>query len=295
MDDFYATVRLRDRKLLKIVQDGFKGEVASSAELELDIDAKSIMQLSVAKNLKAYVQKAASAKLAMDALRQACQGTEKHHKQRMEKMEQTYSMGNKRLKAYAEDYLALYMEMEGLGIQPSEEKAMDRLLNGLTAENENFKRQMQSYRDLRSKDDPFTLQDLVSKMIDESYDEYPAIDSGNGKIIGMQSVTRDSGKPIGACMRCGDTGHWAKRCPVRDALCGNCGMMGHLAKACRGTSTAGAVSSEGPKAMAAATSTAASSFTKKGDGGAKLTKEVITDIVNETLERWQFGNNFFSG
>ena len=47
--------------------------------------------------------------------------------------------------------------------------------------------------------------------------------------------------------------------------------------------------------MAAATSTAASSFTKKGDGGAKLTKEVITDIVNETLDRWNFEHNLFSG
>ena len=282
-------MRLKDKKILKIVQDGFKGETATSNELELDGDAKAILLLSVAEHLKAYVRSAASAKKAMEALRQACRGTEAIYRQRIEKREQAYTQGDKTLKEYAEVYMALYMDMEGLGIQPSENKAMDRLLNGLLAENGDFKRQMQSYRDLRPKDNPFTLQELVSKMMDEAFDDNDNTSHGDKvSSVAMRAVTRDSEKPGQVCMRCGESGHWAKKCPVRDTWCENCRKPGHLTKACR-SGPAPADSNSGPKAMAATTST------KRGEGGSSVSKEDINDIVRQAFETWDMRRNMFSG
>ena len=282
--DFHAYMRLKDKKLLKIVKDGFVGATATAAESELDADAKAILLLSVAEHLKAYVRVAASAKKAVESLRQACRGTEATYKQRIEKKEQSYAQGDMKLKTYAEGYMALYIDMEGLGIQPSEDKAMDRLLNGLRPENGDFKRQMQSYRDLRPKDNPFTLQELVSKMMDEAFDDNDKVDS-----VAMRAVRRDSrpgAKPSDTCMRCGESGHWAKHCEVRDALCDNCGELGHLTKACR----AGPKTREA-KAMAATTST------KKGGGGAYITGGEAQKMIQKALEDWDFreGSPMFSG
>ena len=85
IEEFYAVLRIKDVKLKKIVTNGFEGATPTAAEQDLDELARSYLTLCIANNLKPYVHAAASTKIALEALRNACMGTEKVYKKKLER------------------------------------------------------------------------------------------------------------------------------------------------------------------------------------------------------------------
>ena len=137
----------------------------------------------------------------MAALRIACLGTEERYKDKLEKQEVSIKQKeNETLDDYGQRFVALYSEMEGLGIQPSEKKAIDHVLNGITAEGyEGFKRQIGTIRELKS----LSLGEFISKMTDEERkDTHQEKETGQTQAMRAVAVSNQA-----ACHKCGEVGH----------------------------------------------------------------------------------------
>lgn len=272
--DFMAMMRIKNYKVFKMIRDGAKGKSENEKQEDQESDelARAYLLLSVAKKLKPHVRKAATAKDAIVSLRNACRGTEALYKAKLEKKEHNFKQDDdEALEDYGQRYMELYSEMEGLGIQPTEKKAIDHVLNGINAEvHEGFKRQIGTIRELK----PLTLAEFVSKMIDEDREEKQKESSFNGlNGVGMSAVI---GKQ--SCRRCGETDHWVSKCPVQSAKCNYCGKPGHLEKACRNKQQQGAVSN-------AAVATSSSDITSKAF--VTMSKTDLMELAKEAVTAYQ--------